>query len=325
MEHPNSDRLSKGFTGNEKFRIENYELNTFDVVLSNMYDLEYVEHHMINWDILYERTNDLITERLFTLQTDIQRTAFLSHYFRTLIEGVRYMTLELAFDYLRSVGDRIPDKDTLSKISNVNSLYEEIFQSEKTFFYIIESFTTLNKVVVDVSETSLLYDGVDFDKIIERSILPFSRQESSLTWLIKGGGMKFGKIEDSGPYQPEDATAPAKIIPLKTPAPLKKLFNDNEDARKYLDLLKNKKPAVIDDHDNFIKGIKSKSKAVIVAWFDALKTKKGVINSDINTDIERAAAINNAINNLEISDRSLTLKPTQIYNTHYTYFLGKIR
>lgn len=76
------------------------------------------------------------------------------------------------------------------------------------------------------------------------------------------------------------------------------------DYQKYIDVLKNVKPAIINENGEFIRGPRSKRKGSIVAWYDILE-RKGLINLKISMK-DRVFIINKIIQNLDINSRSFS-------------------
>lgn len=83
--------------------------------------------------------------------------------------------------------------------------------------------------------------------------------------------------------------------------------------QQYIDILKNLKPPILNNKNEFIKGVNSKNKTPIVAWHDVLE-KHGLF---LAGGIDRTNAINKEIYNLEISNRSFG-NMTDKYNNYYT-------
>ncbi len=104
-------------------------------------------------------------------------------------------------------------------------------------------------------------------------------------------------------------------LPKTTNAPKKgtlSLFRDGLQAQNYIDILKNVKPAIIDQTGHFILG--PRSKGAIVAWVDVLE-RLGKINSQLDPD-SKTKLVNELIPGLNISKRSFG----NTGRAHVTYY-----
>jgi len=91
------------------------------------------------------------------------------------------------------------------------------------------------------------------------------------------------------------------------------LFRDGLQAQNYIDILRNVKPAVIDQTGHFILG--QRSKGAVVAWVDVLE-RLGKINSRLDPD-SKTKLVNELIPGLNISTRSFG-NTGRAYTTYYT-------
>jgi hypothetical protein len=106
------------------------------------------------------------------------------------------------------------------------------------------------------------------------------------------------------------AELPKTVNTIKKP--VFSLFRDEQQARNYIDILKNVKPAIIDQTGHYILG--ERSKGAVVAWVDVLE-RLGKLNSQLDPE-SKTKLVNELIPGLKISKRSFG-NTGRAYDSYY--------